>query len=129
MPSNLIGDESNTKNSDSVINNDYMETDKNRGHDNFLSVKSDSTKNNVLNTDDVLNIYPNPSNDYFCIDLSGCTTIYKHINIFDIYGNLINCIDNPKDQLYTIDLIRKKGLYVIELISYDMVKYEKILIK
>ena len=81
-------------------------------------------KNNIL-------IFPNPSSDYVFIDIGKLASKDVKINIYNIFGNLIDIVEKTEfsDNLLRLDFTSmSSGLYLIKINSQEVNIIKKILI-
>ena len=67
------------------------------------------------NSEFSINIYPNPSDGHFYIDLLNSKNI--SIKVFNAQGSLIEKLNNLQEGTHQLDIKGAKGLYIIEVTS------------
>jgi hypothetical protein len=84
-------------------------------------------KLNNIRINDLINLYPNPSNGNFVIDFNGNTDL-KTIKILDVLGKVVKDIitSNPKENINDNRL--ENGIYFIKIVRNGQTKYFNILI-
>tara|TARA_Y100000992_G_scaffold260781_1_gene195875 strand:- start:40 stop:570 length:531 start_codon:yes stop_codon:yes gene_type:complete len=77
----------------------------------------------TINDDFIPNvtIYPNPTNGLFTIDTNGQFEL-KKIKIFSLESKLIYEAEGVNNSMYEVDFNHPKGIYFIELSTYDQRK-------
>ena len=77
----------------------------------------------TINNDFIPNvtIYPNPTNGLFTIDTNGQFEL-KKIKIFSLESKLIYEAEGVNNSMYEVDFNHPKGIYFIELSTYDQRK-------
>jgi hypothetical protein len=84
-----------------------------------------SVRKNI--TENTFNVYPNPSNGHFNIQLD---KPYENISILDLSGKVVyNKSINRTDMALTVDSNLTRGIYLIRLSSGKKVSYNKLLIQ
>ena len=69
--------------------------------------------------DDIIFVFPNPTNEYITIKVNQSTSQINEINIFNILGQPIynNSIDDTGDIMLKVDLSEySEGIYILKLI-------------
>ena len=87
--------------------------------------------NNIDATNNSLNIYPNPNNGQFKIELNLENYNNANLNVYDVYGKLVisESYNNIKsiNKMYNFNNLQS-GIYFIKVISNDKVYSEKFII-
>ncbi len=72
----------------------------------------------IFNSQSLINLYPNPTNDKLFID----SELVKAIYLYDAFGKLVyknTSVLQPKTEIDFVSLYLSKGLYFIKIISSD----------
>ena len=65
-----------------------------------------------------MTIYPNPTNGLFTIDTNGQFEL-KKIKIFSLESKLIYEAEVVNNSMYEVDFNPPKGIYFVELLTYE----------
>lgn len=77
----------------------------------------------------VYNLYPNPTGDFFTLNIQNIDKVNARINIYDVVGNLVRsekCIQNQQ-KINTENL--SSGIYMVEVISDILIEKQKLIIQ
>lgn len=79
--------------------------------------------------DNTVNIYPNPTNNFFTVSIDGEEDVFNSIGVYDMYGRKIAEVDinSNKTVISVYDIV--SGTYLVKLVSPNEVITRKIIIK
>ena len=83
--------------------------------------KPQEHKNDIINTSEILRVYPNPSSNFIIIEWELVSLKNSKISIFDITGNLKNCFRIENNLGYKIINTKEypSGVYFCRIIDSD----------
>lgn len=92
----------------------------------FTVVIKNTTATQDVDNQDIVNIFPNPTNGVFYVEMKNTNTAF--LNIYDISGRIILQENIKNKQAISTDNF-SKGIYVLKINTFDAPIYKKLIVE